>query len=120
MYASCWRARHQNDLGDVPEHLRVCEPGKGVAVSFMDRSSIASVDVYKTMLRLGDEQNIPHQIKSFVAGGNDAGAVQRRECAVATCVLSVPCRNIHSPVSVASLNDMQAQADLVKAYLTQL
>lgn len=109
-----------NDLGDVPEHLRVCEPGKGVAVSFMDRSSIASVDVYKTMLRLGDEQNIPHQIKSFVAGGNDAGAVQRRECAVATCVLSVPCRNIHSPVSVASLNDMQAQADLVKAYLTQL
>ena len=109
-----------NDLGNVPEPEQVCKVGAGVAVSFMDRSSIASVDVYKTMLRLGDEQNIPHQIKSFVAGGNDAGAVQRRECAVATCVLSVPCRNIHSPVSVASLNDMQAQADLVKAYLTQL
>lgn len=109
-----------NDLGDVPEHLRVCEPGKGVAVSFMDRASIANVDMFKTMLSIGDKQHIPYQIKSFVAGGNDAGAVQRRESAVATCVLSVPCRNIHSPVSVASLYDMQSQAELVKAYIKQL
>ena len=108
-----------NDLGEVSEHMRVCEVGKGVAVSFMDRASIANVDVFKTMLALAEEKGIPHQIKSGVAGGNDAGAVQSRAGAVATCVLSVPCRNIHSPNSVASLSDMEAQSALLKAFIAR-
>ena len=99
--------------------MRVCEVGKGVAVSFMDRASIANVEVFKTMLALAEEKGIPHQIKSGVAGGNDAGAVQSRAGAVATCVLSVPCRNIHSPNSVASLSDMEAQSALLKAFIAR-
>lgn len=108
-----------NDLGEVSEHMRVCEVGKGVAVSFMDRASIANVDMFKTMVALAEKHGIAYQIKNFVSGGNDAGAVQSRAGAVATCVLSVPCRNIHSPASVASLKDMDAQIELLKAFLAQ-
>ncbi len=109
-----------NDLGDVDEHLRVCEVGRGVAVSFMDRSALRDADTFKRMLELADEKGIPHQIKTFVSGGNDAGAIQRREGAVKVCVLSVPCRNIHSPVSVCKLSDIEAQSSLLKAFIGQL
>lgn len=109
-----------NDLGDVEEHMRVCEVGKGVAISFMDRGSIANVQLYRELMSLAEARGIPHQVKSVVAGGNDAGAIQTRAGAVATCALSVPCRNIHSPASVAALADMEAQAELLKAYLRSL
>ena len=109
-----------NDLGEVDEHLRVCELGKGVAVSFMDRSSLRDADTFKQLLSIAEEKGIPHQIKTFVAGGNDAGAIQRREGAVKICVLSVPCRNIHSPVSVCKISDIEAQSNLLKAFIGQL
>lgn len=106
-----------NDLGETPEHQRACEVGKGVAISFMDRASIANVELFKGMIALAEAGGIPHQIKNVVAGGNDAGAVQSRAGAAATCVLSVPCRNIHSANSVAALCDMQAQSELICAFL---
>lgn len=109
-----------NDLGEVDEHLRVCEVGKGVAISFMDRGSIANVQLYRQLLELAEREGIPHQVKNVIAGGNDAGAIQTRAGAVATCVLSVPCRNIHSPASVAALSDMEAQAQLLCAFLRTL
>ena len=86
----------------------------------MDRGSIANVQLYRQMLGLAEREGIPHQVKNVIAGGNDAGAIQTRAGAVATCVLSVPCRNIHSPASVAALDDMDAQARLLRAFLRTL
>ena len=106
-----------NDLGDVPDTQKVCRTGEGVAVSFMDRSSMAHVPLYKRMLQLAQAEGIPHQIKRASAGGNDAGALQRKTCAVKTVVLSVPCRYIHSPSSVVKYTDILAQQSLVKAFL---
>lgn len=106
-----------NDLGDVPDSEKVCEVGKGVAVSFMDRATIAHMPLYRRMLALAAEQNIAHQTKRAVAGGNDSGAMQRQGRGKKTVVLSVPCRYIHSPSSVVSYDDVLAQQALVKAFL---
>jgi len=109
-----------NDLGDVPETAQVCCTGKGVAVSFMDGSSIANRDLFKKALQLGQEQGIPCQVKGSVSGGNDGGNIQRAREGVPVVVLSVPCRYIHSPSTVIKLSDVDCQLELTKALLNAL
>lgn len=106
-----------NDIGDVPEHAQVCVLGKGVAISFMDRATIAQPEMFRDMMQLAQDKGIAHQVKMAVAGGNDSGPAQRAHNGAKTCVLSVPCRYIHSPVTVCDLNDVEAQYELVKAFL---
>ena len=107
------------DMGDVPEAQRVCEVGKGVVVSFMDRASIADGELYQRLMGLAREKEITHQIKRGATGGNDAGAYQRSRAGMRTCVLSVPCRYIHGPSSVVKLSDVEAQYDLARAFAEQ-
>lgn len=109
-----------NDLGNVPEPEQVCKVGAGVAVSFMDRSSIGNRSLFQKALRLGEEQRIACQVKGSVSGGNDAGEIQLARAGVPTLVLSVPCRSIHSPSSVCKLSDVDAQLALVQALLKTL
>jgi len=106
-----------NDAGDVPESERVCTVGQGVAISFMDHASIAHPELFKEMLALAKVRDIPHQVKMSVSGGNEAGAMQRSGAGAKTCVLSVPCRYIHSPSTVCSAADVEAQYELAKAYV---
>lgn len=106
-----------NDLGTAEEHLKVCVPGKGVAISFMDRASIGNVKLFEALKKVATDNDIPWQLKKYVAGGNDTGALQTIKGPVPTGVLSVPCRYIHSPSSVASLLDVHAQYALVDAFL---
>ena len=106
-----------NDLGNVDEQFKVCCPTQGVAISFMDNSSIGQRKLFKEVVRLAEQENIPHQIKRGITGGNDAGAYQRAAAGCQTCVLSVPCRYIHSGASVAYLEDIQSQYALVHAFL---
>lgn len=106
-----------NDLGDVDEHLRVTRLGGGVAISFMDTASIAHPGLNRALRRIAEEERIPWQIKTYVAGGNDAGALQRAGTAIPVCPLSVPCRNIHTPSGVVKASDIDAQYRLTKAFL---
>ncbi len=106
-----------NDLGDIPERFKVCSVNQGVAVSFMDRASVADRKLFKEMLAIAKEQGISHQVKQGITGGNDAGSFQRAGKGCRTVVLSVPCRYIHSPSSVCSLDDVDAQYALLDAFL---
>ena len=106
-----------NDTGDVPESERICSVGEGVAISFMDKASIAHPELFKEMLALAKGSNISHQVKRSVSGGNEAGAMQRSGAGAKTCVLSVPCRYIHSPSTVCSAADVEAQYALAKAFI---
>lgn len=106
-----------NDLGDIPEVSQVCKAGQGVAVSFMDGASIANRALFKRALEVGEKEGIAHQVKSSVSGGNDGGAIQRAREGVPVVVLSVPCRYIHSPSTVVSLKDVEAQFELCRALL---
>lgn len=106
-----------NDLGDIEDSLKVCSLGKGVAVSFMDNASIADKSLYATIIEIASNKGIAHQVKRFVSGGNEGGAIQRSRGGKKTVVLSVPCRYIHSPSSVVKYDDVIAQQMLVKAFL---
>ena len=106
-----------NDLGDTPEHLRVCRVGGGVAISFMDRTSFSNRPLWQALRDVAAQEGIAWQLKQFVSGGNDAGAVHLARAGMPTAVLSVPCRNIHSGGSVAAFCDMEAQFALIDSYL---
>ncbi len=109
-----------NDLGDIPSELQVCNVSKGVALSHIDRASIAHPKLRALVESIAKEAGIPCQPKRFVSGGNDAGPLQRGQDGKPTAVLSVPCRYIHSPASVAALSDIEAQGALVCAFLDRI
>ncbi len=96
------------DIADVPDDKRVCIQGKGVAVSFMDRSTVYDRAYYKYAL----QSKVKCQSKSAVTGGNDSGAVHLSREGVRTIALSVPCRYIHSASSVAFKEDIISARNL--------
>lgn len=105
--------------GDVPEvktKLSV-ELGKGAAIKIMDRSLICTPSVVELMERLAAENGIPTQREVLPFGGTDAGPMQKSRGGVATGVISVPCRYIHSEAETVDLRDVQACVDLLKACL---
>ena len=106
-----------NDLGGESTQFEVCCAGKGVAISFMDNSSIGNRKLYRKLTRLADQYGIAHQPKRGVTGNNDAASYQRAAAGALTCTLSVPCRYIHSGASVCCLNDVDAQYALTHAFL---
>ncbi len=106
-----------NDVGDVPAARQVCRVGEGVTISFMDNASIAQPELFRALMELAELSGVRHQVKMSVSGGNEGGALQRTAAGARTCVLSVPCRYIHSPSTVCALADVDAQYRLAKAFL---
>ena len=65
----------------------------------------------------GGDQGGTNTGSNSASGGNEGGTMQRTGAGVRTCVLSVPCRYIHSPSTVCAASDIEAQFRLAKAFL---
>lgn len=105
------------DVPGVEETAKVTLFRKGPAVSFMDAASIGSKKLVADILDTAEQNSIPHQIKMGTSGGNDAGAIATSLEGVPTVVVSIPTRYIHSPVSAASMEDIEHTIQLMDAYL---
>jgi putative aminopeptidase FrvX len=108
------------DVPDSLEHKESTLLGSGPAISIMDRTSIAHKPLREYLMATAQTHGIPYQVKRVVAGGNDAGVIHLSRGGVPTATISVPCRYIHSPASVASLSDIAATTELVTAALQDL
>lgn len=107
-----------NDLGQTEPQDQICRVKGGVALSFMDRMTMAGIPLYARLRKLAMDLQIPHQLMRGVVEGNDASAFQRMAGPVQVCALNIPCRNIHTPSCVAAFADMEAQYRLADAFLT--
>jgi endoglucanase len=96
---------------------RVCAPGEGVVLSYMDNSAYYDRDLFEQLRLKADEAKIPWQLKRAVAGGTDAGAIQRRRGGVPVAGIAAAVRYIHAPASVVSLEDCENLYRLAKAFL---
>lgn len=105
------------DMPGVPKHLRATEVGKGPAVSIMDKTSIFNADIARAIMKVAEDKGTPCQQRRAIAGGNDAGAIHMSGESAKVATVSVPCRYIHSSVSVASLNDYENTIKLLVEYL---
>lgn len=106
-----------SDVPGAKEHEYVTRMNYGAAVSIMDRSTIVPKDFSQWLYNTAEKNGIKVQYKSLVSGGNDAGAIHKSLGGIKTASVSVPCRYLHSPVSIASEKDMEAVKELCRKYL---
>lgn len=109
-----------SDVYGSKPHNQVTNLGKGAVMTAMDSAAISDKDYYDFIMKIAEEHNIPLQIKRTTMGGTDAGAIQRSNTGVKTAVLAVPCRYIHSPVSVMNLSDVESVYKLSVAVLKSI
>ncbi|MBZ9684869.1 M42 family metallopeptidase [Clostridium estertheticum] len=108
------------DMPSVTSHLRATEIGKGPAISIMDKTSIFNDDILKSIIKVAENKDIPYQLRRAIAGGNDAGAILMSGDGAKVATVSVPCRYIHSSVSVASIEDYKNTVRLMVEWLKTL
>lgn len=100
------------DCVGVPASRCPSRQGAGPAITLMDRSAHLPRKLVSFIEQVGRDANIPTQIKTPAYGGTNAARIHMVREGVPTCVLSVPCRYIHSPNSILRLEDLR--------YTTQL
>lgn len=105
------------DLPGVEGARRVCAPGKGPVISYMDGATIYDRDLFENLRRLAEEHGIPWQTKEYIAGGNDARTIQQSRSGVRVAALSAAVRYLHAPATVGSLADFENMWKLTRLFL---
>lgn len=103
-----------SDIPDIENGLNVTKMGKGVALSYMDGGFMADRKLVTSLMKRAEEKNIPCQLKSYASGGNEVRAAQMVGRGIISAALSVPCRYLHSPVSVIDKSDYESMYLLAK------
>ena len=98
----------------------VCKMGGGAVVAFADRATLYDPALYQRIHSIAQEHSIATQTKSLIAGGNNAGAMQRRLTGAYTATVSLPCRYIHSPTCMGTVADYEAMLQLLSILTEEL
>lgn len=94
---------------DLPSNTgadKVCEPGLGPVIPFMDGGTIYDKALYGKLRQIAAQNGIETQTKSKIAGGTDAASIQRSIDSVRVIIMSLACRYIHTSSCVASVSDV--------------
>lgn len=108
------------DRPDVKGPKRVCVPGNGVVIPYMDRGTIYDRKLFELLKCTAVRENIPWQTKQYISGGTDASAIQRTREGIPVAGIACAVRYIHSPASVVSIADCENMLKLARAFLLQL
>ena len=106
------------DMPKLDSHLIPTSLGKGPAISLIDRSTVYNPDFRNKVVQIAKDNNIPFQYRKTAMGGNDSGKIHTTKTGCLTTTISVPCRYIHSPSSVMSLEDYNNTYKLAKALIS--
>ena len=102
------------ELGQMTKHAL----GSGPVIA---RGTMLHPRVFELLYETGEREGIEFTLESLGrASGTDADAIHLSRAGVPTGVVSVPCRYIHSPVEMASLDDIDATARLIAAFARRL
>ena len=99
------------DIAGVEETRQVCILGEGAVISVMDRRTIYDKRMSEMAFECAEKAGARAQYKRAVAGGNDSGAIHQSRGGVKTLAISLPCRYLHSSVTVANTSDCD---DIIK------
>ena len=108
------------DLCGVTGGDRVCVLGDGPVISFMDVRTVYDKTLYNLARKTADDNNIPAQTKTAIAGGNDAGSIQTSGKGSKVIAISLPSRYIHSSSSVVKSDDIENTRKLLNKLLPKL
>lgn len=107
------------DMPEVEDYYKTTIIGKGAALSIMDNATVYDIDVVREVAKIAEDNNIQYQYRTSGAGGNDAGAIHKTKKGAKVVAISIPCRYIHSSVSVASKNDYENVLRLTKEVILE-
>jgi len=102
-----------SDTAFSPKHLYGSSLGKGPVITDMDRGAYADKKLKAFIEKVAHEYDIPYQKKLTSNGGNDSRQIQTGASGCRVSSVSLPCRYIHSPVSVADMDDYNAMSNLI-------
>ena len=105
------------DSEDIDEQYRVTTQGQGPAISIKDNTSIYLKKYYEKLLNVAKANKIPVQFRRTSAGGTDAHNYHGAHGGTPVIGLAVPCRYIHTPVSICDKRDYKNLVALVKAFI---
>ena len=109
-----------SDVHGSKPHNTVTVSGGGAVMTAADMAAISDKEYFDFITWVAAENTIKLQTKRTTTGGTDAGAIQRSNSGVKTAVLAVPCKYIHSAVSVMNYSDFEAVYELSKAVLKNI
>jgi endoglucanase len=104
--------------GGDPKAAGKIETGSGAAIG---RGPILNTGVTDMLAEIAEEEKIAHTFEVLTNRTHtDADAVHVSRAGVPTGLVSVPLRYMHSPVELASLDDLEAVISLVVAFARRL
>ncbi len=109
-----------SDVPGMSEHYHSTSLGEGPAISLMDSSVIADRRIIQGLIETATENELKYQFRRTSFGGTDAGRVHLTKEGISSAVISVPCRYIHSPVSMMNLSDYETLTELLDKYLHKI
>ena len=94
--------------GDTPEcHSMDVKLGKGPAIKVKDASYIAHPQIRRTLQELAQENGISYTLELLERGGSDSGAMQTAGTGIPCGGISIPCRYVHTPSEMVSIQDLK-------------
>jgi endoglucanase len=91
--------------------------GGGPEIRLSDSRMLSNRQLADALIQVARDSHIPHQVIVKNFGTTDATAMQTTARGVKTCVVSVPTRYIHAPISIARKTDIERTIDLIAAFL---
>lgn len=108
------------DIPSTQEHQRVCSPGKGPVIPYMDGGTIYDRALFERLRALAQEHQIPWQTKHYISGGTDARAIQRTKQGVRVAGLAAAIRYLHAPAGVGCVRDFDDMLRLTRLFLADI
>lgn len=102
------------ELGQITAH----KLGSGPVIA---RGTTLHPKLFELLCETAETEQIPFTVESLGKGtGTDADAIHVSRSGIPTAVVSVPCRYMHSPVEMVSLDDVEAATRLIAALAQRL
>jgi endoglucanase len=102
------------ELGEMTNH----KLGSGPVIA---RGTTLHPKVFELLYETAEEEEVPFTVESQGRNtGTDADAIHLSRSGVPTALVSIPCRYLHSPVEMVSLDDIEASAQLIAACARRL
>jgi len=109
--------------GDIPGVREVDAPvkiGKGPSICIADGGLITHPKVLRLLIDSAEQNKIPYQLETGLGGTTDASRIALAREGVASGVISIATRYIHSPTSMLSLADTEDAIKLAAAAVTNI
>ena len=108
---------------DVPgsaPHKQSAGLKKGPVVTITDRGLITHPKVLETIVIAAQSEKIPYQYKKIPSGRTDASSIHLTKAGIPSGTIAAPCRYIHGPVAITTIEDLENTIKLVKAFIVHI